>query len=113
MLLPFGRCAGVANSQFKPPPGSETFHDNIRARTPSPGSAVFDGATAAEKVLPLPPPLHRKRRDQAFHGQVRRKLPVQNRLDDRGRQVGQAQDPADKRGVDVLGFGDVRDRGVG
>ena len=63
-------------------------------------------------MLPLPPPLHGKRRDQARHGQVRRKLPIQNRLDDRGRQVGQPQDPAHKRWVDVLGFGDVRDRGV-
>ena len=63
-------------------------------------------------MLPLSPPLHWKRRDQALHGQVRWKLPVQNRLDDRGRQVSQPQDAAHKRWVDVLGFGDVRDRGM-
>ena len=63
-------------------------------------------------MLPLPPPLHRKRRDQALHGQVRWKLPIQNRLHNGRRQVSQPQDAADKRRVDVLGFGDVRDRGV-
>ena len=63
-------------------------------------------------MLPLPPPLHRERRDQALHGQVRWKLPIQNCLDDCGRQVSQPQDAAHKRWVDVLGFGDVRDRRV-
>ena len=81
-------------------------------RTPNPGSAVFTVPATAEKVLPLPLPLHGKRLHKVFHGQVRWKLPIQNRLDDRGRQVSQPQDPAHKRWIDVLRFGYVRDRGM-
>jgi hypothetical protein len=82
-------------------------------RTPSPGLAVLNCAAATEKVLPLPLPLHGKRLHQVFHRQMRWVTTVQNRLDDRGRQVGQAQGAAHERRTDVLGFGDVLDRGVG
>ena len=47
-----------------------------------PWSTAVLNATAAEKVLPLPPPLHRKRRDQALHGQVRWVFPVQDGQDE-------------------------------
>ncbi len=63
-------------------------------------------------MLPLPLPLHGKRLYQVFHRQVRRVIPVQDSLHKGRRQVGQAQDAAHKRWVDVLGFGDVRDRGM-
>ena len=79
---------------------------------PSPGSAVLNCATAAEKVLPLPLPVHGKRLHQVFHCEVRWVFPVQDRLYNGRRQVSQPQDAAHKRWVDVLGFGDVRDRSV-
>ena len=43
---------------------------------------------------------------------MRWKLPIQNRLHKGRRQISQAQDAADKRWADVLGLGDVRDRGM-
>ncbi len=47
-------------------------------RMPSPRSAVFTVPAATKKVLPLQLPLHRKRRDQVFHRQVRGILPVED-----------------------------------
>ena len=80
---------------------------------PSPGSAVLNCATAAEKVLPLPLPLHGKRLHQVFHREVRWVFPVQDGLHKGRRQVGQAQDPAHERWADVLGLGQVFNRRVG
>ena len=57
-------------------------------------------------------PLHGKRLHQVFHREVRRVFAVQDRVYKVRRQVSQAQDPADKRWADVLGFVDVRDRGM-
>ena len=63
----------------------------------------------SQEPLSLLPPPHRKRAHQHRQRHLRRLPPVENRLDDIGRQQRQPQHPADIGSIDVLGCGDFLD----
>ncbi|MEP2165120.1 MAG: hypothetical protein ABJI59_05650 [Nisaea sp.] len=58
-------------------------------------------------------PRRRKRLHQGFDGEFRRRAPVEDGLDDVGREEIEAEDAAGVGGADGLGGGEVLDGGVG
>src|SRR3546814_6268043 len=91
------------------------FRNTCRSGRVAAGEAVLEAASTTStlhQVLALPLPLHREQSEQPGKRDVRPLPPVEDRLDDVGRQQRETQHAAGVGGVDLLRRGDLPDRAV-